>query len=393
MKKIVRLELENFQSHARTVLDLTSGLNVVVGPSDQGKSALIRGLRWLIYNEPRGTDFMRTGSATCRVKVVLDTGETIIRERTSSKNRYIQQRLGEEEQIFEGFGNTIPWEISSILQMPKIALDTDKNLTLNLASQLESPFLLEEGGTSRAKMIGRLTGVHIIDAAMRATTRDLMTAQQEEKKHKDTLTAMAEKLDTYQSLPALEKCIVQLELLLEKANFTYQRRKKLGKLAEQKQRIEEDLSRDRMILKQMANVEQLEQALSEMDQRLQRYHKLKVLQNRIVAWKKEYLLVKNAWSDLQETEQVEELLKRLAAKIERWKWLSEKNKEFQKTAMSLQKGEMEIQRLEKQIAEVLKKYQEILAILGKCPVCFAELNQLTLEKIIADLTVEGGRTC
>jgi len=65
MSLIRSLEIENFQSHELTKLDLHKGLNVIVGPSDQGKSALIRALRWLCYNEPKGTDFF-----SCRCKLL-----------------------------------------------------------------------------------------------------------------------------------------------------------------------------------------------------------------------------------------------------------------------------------------------------------------------------------
>jgi exonuclease SbcC len=58
---IKKLSLRNFQSHRETDLEFSPGLNIIVGPSDQGKSAIIRALRWLFYNEPRGTGFIRVG--------------------------------------------------------------------------------------------------------------------------------------------------------------------------------------------------------------------------------------------------------------------------------------------------------------------------------------------
>ena len=57
MKYKKYLHLINFQSHLNTVIELHPGLNILVGESDQGKTAIIRALRWLFYNEPRGTGF------------------------------------------------------------------------------------------------------------------------------------------------------------------------------------------------------------------------------------------------------------------------------------------------------------------------------------------------
>lgn len=63
MKRFERLLIENFQSHEQTEVFFTEGLNVFVGPSDSGKSAILRALRWVLYNEPKGTDFIRAGKS------------------------------------------------------------------------------------------------------------------------------------------------------------------------------------------------------------------------------------------------------------------------------------------------------------------------------------------
>src|SRR6185312_5624229 len=88
-KTIRNLRIENFQSHEVTEMAFDDGLNVIVGASDQGKSAVIRALRWLLFNEPRGSDFMRVGANNSRVTVELADGARVTRERTPSRNRYI----------------------------------------------------------------------------------------------------------------------------------------------------------------------------------------------------------------------------------------------------------------------------------------------------------------
>ena len=67
MKYIKRVTLENFQSHKHSVIDFDEQLNVIVGPSDSGKSAIIRGIKWVLYNEPTGDYFIKEGSTECSV--------------------------------------------------------------------------------------------------------------------------------------------------------------------------------------------------------------------------------------------------------------------------------------------------------------------------------------
>ncbi|MCL6636233.1 MAG: ATP-binding protein, partial [Peptococcaceae bacterium] len=66
--------MENFQSHRYTELVLAPTMTVLIGESDQGKSAVVRALRWLLYNRPQGADFMRVGADYCRVAAEFDDG-------------------------------------------------------------------------------------------------------------------------------------------------------------------------------------------------------------------------------------------------------------------------------------------------------------------------------
>ena len=56
---IQSLALKNFQSHKDTLIKFDPGVNVIVGSTDSGKSAIIRALRWLVWNRPIG-DKMRS---------------------------------------------------------------------------------------------------------------------------------------------------------------------------------------------------------------------------------------------------------------------------------------------------------------------------------------------
>ncbi|TSB46475.1 AAA family ATPase [Alkalicoccobacillus porphyridii] len=181
MANIASVRLENFQSHLDSEFSFTDGLNVLIGQSDSGKTAVIRGIRWALFNQPRGTDFIRAGSDFVRVTIRFDNGDTLIRERTASKNRYMTEKQGEERQIYESFGNQVPEEVLDLHHMRPLKIDRDHELTIHLAQQLDGPFLLEQAGSMRAKTIGRISGAHYIDAAIRETSRDLSSLNQSKK--------------------------------------------------------------------------------------------------------------------------------------------------------------------------------------------------------------------
>lgn len=211
---IKKLKITNFQSHKNTEIAFDEGLTVILGPTDQGKSAIIRALKWVLYNEPRGTDFISVGSNLCRVTLEMDDGTIITRERTNNKNRYILVKDG-KKQIFEGFGNTVPIEITKAHGIPKIYLDKDSTCTVNLAEQLDGPFLLSENAGVRARVLGRLIGIHIIDAAQRLTINDLLYAEQQSKSVKTEIEEINLKLQEYEDLPLIKQKIDSLKSIVK----------------------------------------------------------------------------------------------------------------------------------------------------------------------------------
>lgn len=103
-----KIILVNFQSHTYSELSLSKGVNVIVGPSDSGKTAIMRALRWNMFNDPSGVEFVREGESEVSVTVRFQNKVEVERKRTRSKNQYILRQPDEEELIFEGFGKTYP---------------------------------------------------------------------------------------------------------------------------------------------------------------------------------------------------------------------------------------------------------------------------------------------
>ena len=229
MNYITKVKIENFQSHEKSELEFVNGLNVIVGPSDQGKSAVIRAIKWVLFNEPRGSEFIRNGTSLARVEVELNNGNRIIRERSSSKNRYTIVNSEGEIKIFEGFGNDVPEEVKAIHGIYKVLIDSDSRVCLNIGEQLEAPFLISETGSTKAKAIGRLTGVHVLDNAMRESISDIKRESQLLTKFKKETGELAEKLDSYKDLSRIEKNIHKCEGILEKINVLNGKQKKLEK--------------------------------------------------------------------------------------------------------------------------------------------------------------------
>ena len=96
--KIQEVTIEGYQSHTNSTFRLSPGLTVITGPSDAGKTAIIRALRWFAFNEPTGEAFLHTirnpdGSVKeavdqVKVSVTFDNGITITKTRRKGKTTY-----------------------------------------------------------------------------------------------------------------------------------------------------------------------------------------------------------------------------------------------------------------------------------------------------------------
>ena len=74
MREIVEVGLKNFQSHKDTVVNFESGFNVVVGPSDSGKTAIKRGIESVLYNKYVGAEYIRGGEKSFSNYILFNEG-------------------------------------------------------------------------------------------------------------------------------------------------------------------------------------------------------------------------------------------------------------------------------------------------------------------------------
>ncbi len=257
MKYIRKVILENFQSHKYTEMEFDKYLNVIVGPSDHGKSAVIRGIKWALFNEPSGDFFIREGEKECSVTIEFNDNTKVKRYRSKSKNAYYLYDENGTEMIFEGFGTTVPQEIIDKILIRKVVLDGDTSNAINIGEQLEGPFLLSEKNSVRANAIGRLVGVHIIDDALKDTLKDSRNLNIKKKSHESSLENLQENLSEYNYLEDLNKSLTKLEkirLVIYNNNIKLE---KLVKISEKLYNVNEEISQALSQIKKLENLDQI----------------------------------------------------------------------------------------------------------------------------------------
>lgn len=160
---INKLHLCNFQSHENTILEFSPYCNVIVGPSNVGKSSIIRALLFVLYNGLKGNSFVRIGSKYAEVVVNFSEGKEICRKKGRDTNFYVLDGVE-----WKDFGDdNIPKSISLVVNIPEVLIDKDKFIKINLSSQLEGSYLFFTPDSFKAKTINRLSNSHVIDSVLR----------------------------------------------------------------------------------------------------------------------------------------------------------------------------------------------------------------------------------
>ena len=199
---IQNLKIQNFQSHEDTEISFNKGVNVIVGSSDSGKSAIIRALRWVTTCNPRGDAIRSFWGGDTKVSITTHEGHVIERTRTNSINRYILRKNNDEELIFDAFGNNVPKEIEEILNLEE---------AINFQHQIDPPFLISETAGSVASHFNRMASLEKIDLGLK-NTKSMQNAVNSRIDLKiEERTKLREELKVFKYLNHAEKDLVSLE--------------------------------------------------------------------------------------------------------------------------------------------------------------------------------------
>ena len=133
---IKRLELINFMSHEHTVIEPSSGLTVLIGPNNCGKSAIVTALQ-ILCNNPKSTYVLRHGAKECKIIVETDTGDVIqwSRKKSGSPKYHVNGEL------FDRLKSSVPQEVHQILRMPQVQVDKE-SFDVHFGEQTSPLFLL-----------------------------------------------------------------------------------------------------------------------------------------------------------------------------------------------------------------------------------------------------------
>ena len=256
LKKVI---LKNFQSHEYTEIELTKGINAIIGPSDSGKTSIIRGIRWALYNEPSGDAFRRHNTKETEVKLEFSDGFSLLRGRKSSTNYYkIWETKESEEAYYEAFGTKLPAEIEEHLGVRQVSLAKNLKDEVNIARQLDPPFLLGESPRIKAEAIGRLSGAYIADLALEKLAKEIREAKRSIRVEEREIQEAEDALKDYEYLKEEEKFLNKVDHIFEQIENSQELLESLEIVLKRYEKVRSQKTEEEKVLERTKNIQDLE---------------------------------------------------------------------------------------------------------------------------------------
>ncbi len=161
-QEIKSIELVNIQKHKHITLSL-SGINVLVGETESGKTSILRGILWNILNNTSGEKLLNNdGAKACSVTITC--GDDVV-SRNWSKTENTYTLNGKK---FSAIRTSVPDEVSKLYAVDSV----------NIQRRRDVPFMVYYKDTECAKQFGDMLDVSEIDrtiGASNAHVRELKT--------------------------------------------------------------------------------------------------------------------------------------------------------------------------------------------------------------------------
>lgn len=154
-----KLRIKGFQAHDDLTIELDQ-ITTIIGPSDVGKSSIIRSLQWCLLNKPRGSQFIKHGCNSCSVTLWID-GFRIRRSKGKSNLYKLNNRT------FCSFSNDVPEDIKRIVRVSRI----------NFQLQHDPPFWLSLSPSDLARELNKIVDMTDADKCYSYLSKSLRRAK------------------------------------------------------------------------------------------------------------------------------------------------------------------------------------------------------------------------
>lgn len=196
-----QITAKDFQGHHRTVIDLDPQVTCLIGPSDAGKTALIRLAYWVAFNQPTGDDMVREGTQRAVGKLAFDDC-TVVRSKGKGRNTYAL-----DGKIQKAFGaGKVPDHVAAAMRLDPI----------NFQMQHDAHFWFGDTAGKVSQELNRVVDLGVIDSSLAEANADLKKAKAAREVCEERMEAARKQADALAWVPAMSQDLDSIKVRAER---------------------------------------------------------------------------------------------------------------------------------------------------------------------------------
>lgn len=236
----MKVSVKDYQIIKQAILDFKPGLTSIIGPSNNGKSSILKAIKSAVYTEPGSTP-IRTGAQSYIVGI-QDNGHTVVYQKKEGSSKYLV-----DDKSYSKFGLSTPEEVSTALNIRELILNGNK-VQLNFWNQMDKPFLLDKSAGELFKFILDSGENDQLSSVLKAMVTDRQSLNKEADNLQGQITALEDSIDKQQ------KESDKLVPVIEKANNLIDKKSKYDELNKLKELIQNYFILDKRIEEHETNL-------------------------------------------------------------------------------------------------------------------------------------------
>lgn len=284
------VRLVDFQSHKDTKIDLHPVFTIICGSSGNGKSAIMRAVKYATFGNP-GTSEVRLPDAK-EYRIELNVNEQKI---TRIKGTGINAYYLNDKTAFVDVNRDVPQSIQNVLNIKEINLDTSVSINLHFSDQLDAPFMLKEKDSVKMKFLNVLSGTNAVDLAAKRAIALSKENTRQEKQLKQDISDIQNELEAVNSkLAILKKASLYIKNKKSELDELISMRAPLYAVKESSDYLHSEYKKLKILTENLKNIniEQVEHAISRYTQLVeleQQYKRTKDDIRKVKAFETQYV--------------------------------------------------------------------------------------------------------
>jgi DNA repair protein SbcC/Rad50 len=215
---ISELSIQNYQSHKKSILNFTLGVNSIVGSSNCGKTAILRSLYWAIYNRPGGISYISHWNRDKNDKPIKSTFVRVTNDNNVIERRKGKVKVNDESKDFNGYivngkyleaiGQDVPDEVTKLFNLDSV----------NIQRQMDAPFLLSESAGEVARFFNSTIRLDLIDRVLSKAESKRREANKEKIRLDNENIELLKEIGTFNWLDDAEVLADKIEKIENRVN-------------------------------------------------------------------------------------------------------------------------------------------------------------------------------